>query len=150
MKVLVTGASSILGKNLTTELLKIENIYIRFLEHHTPVKRKNCQTFKADIQDAESLIQVCSGIDVVIHMAALTRSGSMKAYFEVNEKGTENLELSTGKIEINIQSIKILSESKDLPMPVFGEQDYPEDIRLKFRFLDLRREEMHKNIILRS
>ena len=44
------------------------------------------------------------------------------------EKGTENLELSTGKIEINIQSIKILSESKDLPMPVFGEQDYPEDI----------------------
>ena len=91
MKVLVTGASSILGKNLTTELLKIENIYIRFLEHHTPVKRKNCQTFKADIQDAESLIQVCSGVDVVIHLAALTHSSSMKAYFEVNEKGTENL-----------------------------------------------------------
>ena len=65
------------------------------------------------------------------------------------EKGTENLELSTGKIEINIQSIKILSESKDLPMPVFGEQDYPEDIRLKYRFLDLRRDSMHKNIILR-
>ncbi len=66
------------------------------------------------------------------------------------EKGTENLELKTGKIEINIQSIKVLSESKELPMPVFGEQDYPEDIRLKYRFLDLRREEMHKNIILRS
>ena len=66
------------------------------------------------------------------------------------EKGTENLELSTGKIEINIQSIKVLSESKDLPMPVFGEQNYPEDVRLKYRFLDLRREEMHKNIILRS
>jgi aspartyl-tRNA synthetase len=66
------------------------------------------------------------------------------------EKGTENLELKTGKIEINIQSIKILSESKELPMPVFGEQDYPEDIRLKYRFLDLRREEMHKNVILRS
>ena len=66
------------------------------------------------------------------------------------EKGTENLELSTGKIEINIQSIKILSESKDLPMPVFGEQDYPEDIRLKYRFLDLRRKKIHKNIILRS
>ena len=66
------------------------------------------------------------------------------------EKGTENLELNTGKIEINIQSIKVLSEAKDLPMPVFGEQDYPEDIRLKYRFLDLRREEMHKNIVLRS
>ena len=82
MKLLITGASSILGKNLTTELLKIKNISIRFLEHHTPVKRENCQTFKADVQDAESLIQVCSGIDVVIHMAALTHSGSMKAYFE--------------------------------------------------------------------
>jgi aspartyl-tRNA synthetase len=59
------------------------------------------------------------------------------------EKGTENLDLITGKIEVNIQSIKILSEAKDLPMPVFGEQDYPEDIRLKYRFLDLRRDEMH-------
>ncbi len=66
------------------------------------------------------------------------------------EKGTENFELTTGKIEVSIQTIKILSEAKDLPMPVFGEQDYPEDIRLKYRFLDLRREEMHKNIILRS
>ena len=66
------------------------------------------------------------------------------------EKGTENLELTTGKIEIEIQSIKVLSDSKDLPMPVFGDQDYPEDIRLKYRFLDLRRDEMHRNIILRS
>tara|TARA_Y100000816_G_scaffold288121_1_gene272105 strand:+ start:32 stop:1819 length:1788 start_codon:yes stop_codon:yes gene_type:complete len=66
------------------------------------------------------------------------------------EKGTENLELSTGKIEVSIQSIKILAEANDLPMPVFGEQDYPEDIRLKYRFLDLRRDSMHKNIILRS
>ena len=66
------------------------------------------------------------------------------------EKGTENLELSTGKIEVSIQNIKILAEAKDLPMPVFGEQDYPEDIRLKYRFLELRRESMHQNIILRS
>ena len=43
-----------------------------------------------------------------------------------------------------------MSSAKELPMPVFGEQDYPEDIRLKYRFLDLRREEMHGNIILRS
>ena len=66
------------------------------------------------------------------------------------EKGTENLELKTGKIEVSIQTIKVLAEAKDLPMPVFGEQDYPEDIRLKYRFLDLRRDAMHKNIILRS
>ena len=65
-------------------------------------------------------------------------------------EGTINLELSTGKIEIAINTVDILSESKELPIPVFGEQDYPEDIRLKYRFLDLRREEMHNNIILRS
>ncbi len=64
--------------------------------------------------------------------------------------GTENFELKTGKIEVSIESVEILSDAKDLPMPVFGEQDYPEDIRLKYRFLDLRRDEMHKNIILRS
>ena len=64
--------------------------------------------------------------------------------------GTENLDLKTGKIEISIETVEILSEAKELPMPVFGEQDYPEEIRLKYRFLDLRREEMHKNIILRS
>ena len=63
---------------------------------------------------------------------------------------TENLDLKTGKIEISIESIEVLSSAKELPMPVFGEQDYPEEIRLKYRFLDLRREEMHKNIILRS
>ena len=66
------------------------------------------------------------------------------------EKGTENKDLKTGKIEVNIEGIEILSEAKELPMPVFGEQDYPEDIRLKYRFLDLRRNQMHDNIILRS
>ena len=64
--------------------------------------------------------------------------------------GTENLDLKTGKIEISIETAEVLSEAKELPMPVFGEQDYPEEIRLKYRFLDLRREEMHNNIILRS
>ena len=61
-----------------------------------------------------------------------------------------NLDLKTGKIELLIHSVEVLSEAKELPIPVFGEQDYPEEIRLKYRFLDLRREEMHKNIILRS
>ena len=65
-------------------------------------------------------------------------------------KGTENLDLKTGKIEIIINSVEILSKANDLPIPVFGEQEYPEDLRLKYRFLDLRRAEMHKNIILRS
>ncbi len=64
--------------------------------------------------------------------------------------GTENPDLKTGKIEVKIKSLEVLSYSQELPIPVFGEQDYPEDIRLQFRFLDLRREEMHRNIVLRS
>ena len=64
--------------------------------------------------------------------------------------GTENLDLKTGKVEVSIKEVEILSEASELPIPVFGEQDYPEDLRLKFRFLDLRRFEMQKNIILRS
>ena len=63
---------------------------------------------------------------------------------------TENLDLKTGKIEVSIESIEVLSNAKELPIPVFGEQDYPEDIRLKYRFLDLRRDEMHKNIYFYS
>ena len=66
------------------------------------------------------------------------------------EKGTENPELKTGKIEISISSVEILSDAKELPLPVFGDQEYPEEIRLKYRFLDLRRDAIHKNIILRS
>ena len=66
------------------------------------------------------------------------------------EPSTVNLDLKTGKIEVSVDSVEILSSAKELPIPVFGEQDYPEDIRLKYRFLDLRRDEMHRNIILRS
>ena len=65
-------------------------------------------------------------------------------------KETENEELKTGMIEVKIENIEVLSEAKELPLPVFGEQNYPEEIRLKYRFIDLRRNEMHKNINLRS
>ncbi len=63
---------------------------------------------------------------------------------------TINKTLFTGEVEVKISSFEILSESKDLPMPVFGEQNYPEETRLKYRFIDLRRAEMHENIVLRS
>jgi len=64
--------------------------------------------------------------------------------------GTENPELPTGQVEIYIDEIEVLGPAADLPMPVFGEQDYPEEIRLKYRFLDLRREHLHNNIMLRG
>jgi aspartyl-tRNA synthetase len=64
--------------------------------------------------------------------------------------GTENPDLPTGAVEIYISEIEVLGPAAELPMPVFGEQEYPEDIRLKYRFLDLRRERLHHNIMLRG
>jgi aspartyl-tRNA synthetase len=64
--------------------------------------------------------------------------------------GTENPELPTGAIELVIAEIELLGPAAELPMPVFGEQEYPEEIRLKYRFLDLRRERLHANIIKRG
>ena len=63
---------------------------------------------------------------------------------------TFNKGLPTGEIEVYVDSLEVLGASDDLPLPVFGEPDYPEELRLKYRFLDLRRETLHKNIILRS
>ena len=64
--------------------------------------------------------------------------------------GTENPELPTGLVEVYVTEIEVLGPAGDLPMPVFGEQDYPEETRLKYRFLDLRREKLHANIMLRG
>jgi aspartyl-tRNA synthetase len=64
--------------------------------------------------------------------------------------GTENADLPTGAVEIYIDSIEVLGPAAELPMPVFGDQEYPEEIRLKYRFLDLRRERLHQNIIKRG
>ena len=63
---------------------------------------------------------------------------------------TINSDLKTGEIEVNINSFEVLGTCKELPMPVFSDQEYAEEIRLKYRFLDLRRKKIHDNIILRS
>ena len=64
--------------------------------------------------------------------------------------GTDNQDLPTGQIELFITEVEVLGPAGDLPMPVFGEQEYPEETRLKYRFLDLRRERLHRNIMLRG
>ena len=64
--------------------------------------------------------------------------------------GTENLELPTGVVEVYIREIEVLGPAGELPMPVFGDQEYPEETRLKYRFLDLRREHLHNNIMTRG
>ena len=64
--------------------------------------------------------------------------------------GTENAEMATGQVEIYAAEIEVLGPAAELPMPVATDQEYPEETRLKYRFLDLRRERLHKNIVLRS
>ncbi len=71
-------------------------------------------------------------------------------YVRARPEGTENPKLPTGEVEVFATAIDVLSEAKELPLPVFGEPDYPEEIRLRHRYLDLRREKMHRNIMLRS
>ena len=78
--------------------------------------------------------------------SVVTIDGEVKARGE----GTANPNLPTGEIEVFARAVEVQSLAEELPLPVAGEQDYPEDIRLKYRFVDLRRETMHSNIMLRS
>ncbi len=64
--------------------------------------------------------------------------------------GTENPDMPTGKVEVYITAIEVLGPAGELPMPVFGDQEYPEETRLKYRFLDLRRDKLHQNIMTRG
>ena len=64
--------------------------------------------------------------------------------------GTENRDLPTGLVEVFATSVEVLSQAAELPLPVFGDTEYPEDIRLKYRFLDLRRDRIHQNIMKRG
>ena len=66
------------------------------------------------------------------------------------DKETINKDIETGEIEVVIKNFDVLGNCKELPMPIFSDQEYAEEIRLKYRFLDLRRKKIHENIILRS
>ncbi len=68
----------------------------------------------------------------------------------IRPAGTDNADMPTGQIELYVRDIEVLGASAELPLPVFGDVDYPEETRLKYRFLDLRRERLHKNIMLRG
>ena len=82
----------------------------------------------------------------------LSLESVIKIYGKVikRSKDTINKEIKTGEIEVSISSYELLGATKELPLPVFTDQEYAEEIRLKYRFLDLRRKKIHQNIILRS
>ncbi len=117
-------------------------------------KRDHGNLLFVDLRDHFGLTQcvvdsdspVFNGVEAVRQESVIMISGKVVKRTE----DTVNQELPTGQIEVKIEEFEVLGPAGDLPMPVFGDAEYPEDIRLKYRFLDLRREKMHKNIILRS
>jgi aspartyl-tRNA synthetase len=107
-----------------------------------------------DLRDHYGMTQVVADPDSAAFNIAETVRGEwvIRIDGEVRERSDEtiNPNLPTGEVEIYAREIEILSAAKELPLPVFGEPDYPEDVRLKYRFLDLRRETLHKNIVRRT
>jgi aspartyl-tRNA synthetase len=117
-------------------------------------KRDHGGVLFIDLRDHYGLTQiVCDGdsaafgtLEEVRLESVVTVTGKVLARSEA----TINPTLPTGEIEVYAQDVTVQSAAAELPMPVFGDQEYPEDIRLKYRYLDLRRERLHNNIVLRS
>ncbi|KFB10471.1 aspartate--tRNA ligase [Nitratireductor basaltis] len=107
-----------------------------------------------DLRDHFGLTQIVADPDSPSFQIAETVRGEwvIRVDGEVKARTDEtvNANLPTGEVEVFAGEIEVLSKSRELPLPVFGEPDYPEDIRLKYRFLDLRRETLHKNIVRRT
>ncbi|WP_209347369.1 aspartate--tRNA ligase [Pontixanthobacter sp. CEM42] len=117
-------------------------------------KRDHGGVLFVDLRDHFGLTQIVADedspalpiLDGLKLESVVTIDGEVKARAE----GTTNDNLPTGDIEVFARAVSVQSKANELPLPVAGEQDYPEDIRLKYRFIDLRRETMHNNIMLRS
>ncbi len=106
-----------------------------------------------DLRDQYGITQVVADPDSAAFKAAeKVRSEwviRVDGNVRLRPEGTANTDLPTGEIELFATEIEVLSEAKELPVPVFGEPDYPEDLRLTYRFLDLRRESLHAIIMKR-
>ena len=117
-------------------------------------KRDHGGVLFIDLRDHHGLTQIVAGpgsaafpvLDRIRVESVVTIVGDVV----LREAGAVNLRLPTGEIEVRARDILVQSAAEELPMPVAGEAEYPEDIRLKYRFLDLRRDRLHANIMLRS
>ncbi|SOC86056.1 aspartyl-tRNA synthetase [Ensifer adhaerens] len=107
-----------------------------------------------DLRDHYGMTQVVADPDSPAFKMAETVRGEwvirIDGKVKARSEDTVNKAMATGEIELYATEIEVLSTAKELPLPVFGEPDYPEDVRLKYRFLDLRRETLHKNIVKRT
>jgi aspartyl-tRNA synthetase len=117
-------------------------------------KRDHGGVLFVDLRDHYGLTQVVAAagsealeaLDALRAESVVTITGQVVA----REGGAVNPKLTTGEIEVQAREVEVQSSAAELPMPVAGEADYPEDIRLKYRYLDLRRDRLHRNIMLRS
>ena len=117
-------------------------------------KRDHGHLLFVDLRDHQGITQIVTDtgspafktLDHIRVESVVTIEGEVVA----RSKETVNPNLPTGEIEVRAGQLTVQSAAAELPMPVFGEQDYPEEIRLKYRYLDLRREQVHRNIMLRS
>ncbi|WP_029872921.1 aspartate--tRNA ligase [Rhizobium leguminosarum] len=107
-----------------------------------------------DLRDHYGITQVVADPDSPAFKMAETVRGEwvirIDGLVKARTEDTVNKTMATGEIELYAQELEVLSAAKELPLPVFGEPDYPEDVRLKYRFLDLRRETLHRNIVKRT
>jgi aspartyl-tRNA synthetase len=117
-------------------------------------KRDHGHLLFVDLRDHYGITQIVTDTDSAAFKtldrirveSVVTIEGEVVA----RSKETVNPNLPTGEIEVRAANVTVQSAAAELPMPVFGEQEYPEEIRLKYRYLDLRREQVHANIMLRS
>ena len=117
-------------------------------------KRDHGNLMFVDLRDHYGITQIVTDSDSPAHAvldnarpeSVVTITGDVVA----RSTETVNAGLPTGAIEIRAREVAVQSSASELPMPVFGDSEYPEETRLKYRYLDLRRERLHKNIVLRS
>ena len=117
-------------------------------------KRDHGGLLFVDLRDHYGLTQIVADADspalAALEHIRLESVVTIDGEVVARSPGTVNAGLPTGGIEVRARAVTVQSEAAELPMPVAADTDYPEDIRLKYRFLDLRRERLHANIMLRS
>ena len=117
-------------------------------------KRDHGQLLFVDLRDHYGITQIVANSDSpafeTLNRARVESVVTVTGEVVARSPETVNPNLATGEIEIRAGEITVQSAAHELPLPVFGEQEYPEEIRLKYRYLDLRREQIHRNILLRS
>lgn len=117
-------------------------------------KRDHGGVLFVDLRDHYGITQIVADSDTpalaILEAVRVESVVTIDGVVKARSAGTINPNLATGEIEVFAKGATVLSAAEELPMPVAGEQEYPEDIRLRYRFLDLRRETLHANIVRRT